>query len=149
MKQSVLMPSSWQYREKLKGRKLLCLLTAVVMVGLNVLFTCLRTEKNHALMLIANILTDSLGGCFLVYFIQERILSQEKLYRLTVKPKQTVSGTVSCVSGNTVRYMGMDCLEVTVDDRILFLPANTITLKTRDTGAFSVVSGVIVEVEYA
>ena len=45
--------------------------------------------------------------------------------------------------------MGMDCLEVTVDDRILFLPANTVTLQPGDTGAFFVVSGLIVEVEYA
>lgn len=149
MKQSILTPSPWEFCRKQRLRKLICLLTALTMVGLNVLFTCLRTEENHVAMLCANILTDSVGGCFSIYCVTACVLPAEKLYRLTRRPVQRVHGGIGSIATETVRYMDVDCLELTVGGRTLFLPAGTIALKVGDTADFSVVSGVIVEVDYA
>ena len=148
MKQNILGMSSQLFWRKIQKRKWFCVVAVVVIAGLNVLFTCLRTEQTHTIMLIANIVTDSLGACFLIWFISVKILEPGKLYRFAIKPSQHIYGTISRVSEKTIRYMGVDCWELTVAERRLFLPVNTIPVQLHNKAAFSEVAGIVVEVAY-
>lgn len=114
----------------------------------NVLFTAIRTDDNHWLMLVLNILTDAGTGCFLIYHVTDRFLPEKKRYDISVKPGEQIQGTVEAVSETVVRYLDMDCLEVTMNGRRMFLPVNTIRLPVGQKVRLRVVWNVIVEEEH-
>lgn len=147
MKQSILTPSPSAFRYAFRRSIVLCAVLAGAAIGLNILFLCLRTDKNHYLMLVLNILTDIACGCFLVDHIHRIILPKWKLLQLTRRRQETIQGTVLHISQEITRYMDIDCLTVTVDSRRLFLPAHTMTLQEQACYRFSVASNILVEAE--
>lgn len=146
MKRSVLGQSAYGFGKQINRRIFLCAVIAFATIALNFLLTSLRTDANHAIMLVANILSDIFCGCFLLYFIQLHILPKRKLYKLSTRPKTQLSGNVLRISAQPQRYLDMDCYAVTVDGRTVFLPVGTLELKLQPY-TFFLVSNVIVEVE--
>ena len=146
MIRSVLGQSAHSYKKRLDRRIGLCIAVFVLTVGLNILFTALRTDSNHGLMLILNIAVDVLCGFFLLYEIEMHILPRVRLYRLFCRNRELLSGTVTEISQDTQRYMDIDCHTVTVDDRRVFLPAGTLKIQNAAC-TLSLVSNIIVEAE--
>ena len=145
MKQTILGMPPALYRQKLRQRSFLCIAVATGTLALNILFTALRTDSNHNLMLFLNIVADILAGLFLLPFISLRILPQKRLLRLTQQVSETLRITIAEISPLPQRYMDLDCYPVSGDSRTLFLPANTLVLKERNTYTLSLVSNIIVE----
>lgn len=146
MKQSILGQSARSYQKRIHWRIGLCIAAFLLTVGLNVLFTALRTDSNHTLMLLVNIASDILCGIFLLYSWDMLILPKLRLYRLFCRNRELLSGTVTEISRNPQRYMDIDCYAVTVDSRRVFLPAGTIALQ-QERCTLSLVSNIIVEAE--
>ena len=146
MTQSVLGRSAHSYKKRLDLHIGLCIAGLVLTIGLNILFTTLRTDSNHTLMLILNIAADVLCGFLLLYAWQMHILPGLRLYRLFCRNRELLSGTVTEISHDTQRYMDIDCHTVTVDGRRVFLPTDTLCLLPAKY-TFSLVSNIIVEAE--
>lgn len=146
MTRSVLGQSAHSYKKRLDRRIGLCIAVLVLTVGLNILFTALRTESSHTLMLILNIAADVFCGFLLLFIWDMHILPGLRLYRLFCRNRELLTGTVTKISQNTQRYMDIDCYTVTVDDRRVFLPAGTFSLQ-QEHYTFSLVSNIIVEAE--
>lgn len=146
MIQTVLGHSARSYKKRLDQRIGLCISVFVLTVGLNILFTALRTDSNHTLMLILNIAADVLCGFFLLYAWDMHILPGLRLYRLFRRNRELLSGTVTEISQGTQRYMDIDCYTVTVNDRRVFLPAGTLKIQYAAC-TLSLVSNIIVEAE--
>lgn len=145
MKQTILGMPPALYRRKLRQRSFLCIAVATGALALNILFTALRTDSNHNLMLFLNIAADISAGLFLLPFISLRILPQRRLLQLTQQVSETLRITIAEISPLPQRYMDMDCYRISGDTRTLFLPANTLVLTERNTYTLSLVSNIIVE----
>ena len=145
MKQTILGMSPALYHQKLRQRIFLCIAVAAVALALNILFTALRTDRNHNWMLILNIAADILAGLFLLPFITLRILPQKRLLQLTRQTPENLLITITEISPLPQRYMDMNCYPVSGDGRTLFLPADTMVLTEQKTYALSLVSNIIVE----
>jgi len=145
MKQTILGMPPALYRQKLRQRSFLCIAVATGTLALNILFTALRTDSNHNLMLFLNIAADISAGLFLLPFISLRILPQRRLLRLTQQVSETLRITIAEISPLPQRYMDLDCYPVSGDGRTLFLPANTLELTEGSTYTLSLVSNIIVE----
>lgn len=147
MKQTILGMPLHTCEARLRRRITGCCLLAVLTLGLNLLFTTLRTEENHSWMLLLNILADGLCGSFLVYYVNLHILPQRRFCKLLHRDTVMLEGTVSRIDPHCQRYMDMDCHCVTVDQRRLFLPANTIKLEENTRYTLFLTSNIIVEAE--
>lgn len=145
MKQTILGMPPALYRQKLRQRSFLCIAVATGTLALNILFTALRTDSNHNLMLFLNIVADILAGLFLLPFISLRILPQKRLLQLTQQVSETLRITIAEISPLPQRYMDMDCYQISSDTRTLFLPADTLVLTERNTYTLSLASNIIVE----
>lgn len=146
MKQSVLGQSARSYKKKLHQHIGLCIAGLMLTVGLNILFTSLRTERNHTLMLILNIAADVVCGFLLLYAFQVHLFPALRLYKLFCRNREQLTGKVTGISQTTQRYMDMDCYTVTVNDRRVFLPAGTMSIQPAEY-TFFLVSNIIVEAE--
>ena len=147
MKQTVWGDSPARFRQTLKKRIILCIGIGLFTLGLNILCALLRTDENHTLMLMLNILTDSLCGCFLVFYISIYIAPASKLSALQSRRKEVFRGTVVKIDPTLTRYMDLDCITVTVEGKKLFLPANTMVIAENTQYTFGVASNILVEAE--
>lgn len=145
MKQTIIGVPLSQYEKMLRYRTGLCILVAAGTIGLNILFTALRTDSNHTIMLILNIVSDILCGLFLLPFVSLRILPQRKLLKLMRREKEVIRVTVHQVSPTSQRYMDIDCHVVTGENRRFFLPVGTIALQEQAEYSLSLVQNIIVE----
>lgn len=145
MKQSVLGMSPHSYQKQIHRHIGICIAVLIFTLGLNILLTALRTDRNHTLMLIGNIAADILCGFFLLYHTELHIRPKLRIYRLFNRQKEQFTGTITHISQQPVRYMDIDCYTVTADGRKVFLPAGTLELK-QETYTLFLVSNVIVEV---
>lgn len=147
MKQTVIGQDPLRYRRCLKRRICLCAALVLLTLAGNAAAAAARTEENHTLLLTLNILSDIACGFFLVYDIDIRILPGYRLAALMDREKAAVTGTVTHIAPDTVRYMDIDCRQVTVDGRRLFLPAGTLTLNEQEAYHFRVAANIILEAE--
>lgn len=147
MNQTVLGRSPAAFKQQLDRLVLRCAVLGAAAVGLNILFTACRTEQNHTLMLVLNILTDVLAGIYILYTADVQILPKSRLYRLACRETELLRGTVSSISTDTIRYMNIDCHTVTLDSRRLFLPAGTICLEENKACFCRVAANIILEAE--
>lgn len=147
MKQTILGMDTGAYKKKLKHRILLCTAIAGLTLGLNILFTALRTDANHNWMLFLNIAVDILSGLFLLPFLTLHILPQRRLFRLWSKGKELFEMTVESISTKPCRYMDMDCIRISGSGRTCFLPAGKLTLTEGSHYTLSLVSNIVVEAE--
>ena len=145
MNQTILTPSPQAFQQFFRRRALLCGLLAAGTLGFNILLLCLRTDENHTWMLIFNILTDIACGCFLVDQLSRVLLPKWKLLQLSRRRQDSLEGTVLNISETVTRYMDMDCLTVTLENRKLFLPCDTISLREQERYRFSIASNIILE----
>ena len=148
MRQILLGESVEQFKRKLK-REIVCwVLGGILVVGLNLLLCLLRTDNNHAILLIANILSDIIYGCILLYRIESSILLRKRMLKMWNRSRRTFSAVIKEISNNTHRVPGMDCAEVLAGERVLYLPqTDTIKLEVGIGYTFGLVDNVIVEAE--
>ena len=108
--------------------------------------TVLRTEENHNWLMLLNILIDICGGWFIIGYVSLCVLPQKKLLSCLAKGKYYIEGSVIEVSQQSVRYMGLDCCEVHLAERRLFLPEDTLSLDAGEKYRFLLCGDIIVEV---
>ncbi len=147
MKQTVLGQPPYSYKKALDRAVRVCIVAAALTLVAHIFLTVMRTENNHHLLLWINVGCDILCGFFLVYQICARIQPSRRLYALYTHEKQELEGAVTSISPAPVRYMDMDCYEVTAAGRRLFLPVGTIRLQESEAYRFSVTANTIVEAE--
>lgn len=147
MKQTILGADRAIYQKNLRTNSLLCIVVACAMIVLHVVCTCLRTEHNHTAMLLLNIATDIVGGSFLIAWLSMCVLPQKKFLRLYHLATQETTGQVVEVGTSVIHYIGVDCQEVCLEDRRLFLPAGTMVLNAGEHYRFRLKGNLIVEVE--
>lgn len=123
----------------------LCVVLAVAVLALNILLAILRTKETHTLMLVVNIVTDTLCGWFLFYYIHGPLLRRYRLYQLMLRKKTLMTGTVEEIRPQTTQYLFIECLEVMVEGRRYYLPTKTIRLQPGQTYQLSIVNNFIVE----
>lgn len=128
-------------------RSSLCIVLALLTAGLNVFLLFTYTEASYSLHLLLNILSDIFCGIFIIAYFSLRIFPARQLLQLTRRKTVPVSGTVQQISDTTTRYLNLDCWEITLDSRRLYLPVRTIQLKTGEFYRFRTASNIIVEAE--
>lgn len=134
------------YQSELKKKISHCVLIGMITILIHLVTVLLYTEHNHTIFLILNILAD-IGCCtFVLLYSEFMIRPVRKLYLLSTKEKEKVCGIISEISSDTIRYMGLDCYEVTIENCKYFLPADTITLQPSDTISGYAASHVLMEV---
>lgn len=147
MTQNLLGMSPTAYQQMLFRRVFMCVCSILFTLCLNLFFLSFFDKWNRQLLFFLNVVTDVLCGCCLIAYVELRILPQKKLLRLTKHRFSIYYGTVQSVSGVSSRYMDLDCLEVQVDERRLYVPVGTILLTSGNAYRFHLVSHIITEVE--
>ena len=147
MKQSILSDDPISFEKTIRNRTMLAICLVLATLCINVVLTSMRTDSNHTLFLILNIASDILCGLFLLPFVALRILPQKKLLNLMRKEKENLQATVLEISRQSRRYMDIDCLTITTENRTLFLPVHTMNLQEGTVCRFYLVQNIIVEAE--
>lgn len=151
MKQTILGMDKDSFVKKINFRKRLIVSALFGAVLLNVLFTFLRNDRNHGLMLFLNIFVDALGGWFAISYHSFRISPPKKLLRIYEAKRSMLRGKVVEISEETYTIQSIPCRRVVVEgngQQVLFLPENgAITLNVGESWTFSLASGLVVEVE--
>lgn len=145
MKQTLLQASIEATQKKLRLGRLLCCLLALMTLGGNLFLALSFTEQTYLAYLIVNIGTDILCGSVILLVVDGYLCKQGRYLRLCRQNGSESTCRVDAVSGLTVRYLDMDCHEVTADGRKLFLPKGTFKLKTGENYRLKTVSNVITE----
>ena len=146
MKQTMLGEDRAAYEKNLRRNILLCAFVFCVIVLIHVVCTYFRTEQNHTYMLIANIAADILGGSFLIARLTVCVFPGQKLLRLYDLATGQTAGQVVEIGSTVTHYIGVDCYEVSLEDRRLFLPAGTMALTVGRRYRFRLKGNLIVEV---
>lgn len=146
MKTNILGTTPVQYRKKLSFRILLCIVTAGMTALVNVFLVCLRSDATHTLFLMTNIVLDIASGFFLIYFVQEKLVPQHRLYHLFCSSSTHIEGTITDILPEHQCYRKIDCRLICLGERRLFLPADTIALQVGEHISARVACNVILEV---
>lgn len=146
MKQTIFGTDRAACQKNLRVNILLCILVFCVIVFLHVVCTGMRTEHNHTFMLIANIGADVIGGSFLIARLSICVFPQKKMLQLYDRATQEAAGQVLEIGNTVIHYIGLDCYEVSLSDRRLFLPADTMVLTAGQNYRFRLKGNLIVEV---
>ena len=146
MRQTVFGTDRAAYQKKLHTNILLCTLVFFSVASIHIICTCFRTQQNHTYMLIANIAADIIGGSFLIAQLSMCVFPQKKMLQLYDQATQETAGQVLEMGNTTTNYIGMECCEVSLLDRCLFLPINTIVLTVGQHYHFRLKGNLIVEV---
>ena len=146
MKQTIFGTDRAACQKNLRVNILLCVFVFGVVVFLHVVCTALRTERNHTYMLIANIGVDIIGGSFLIARLSMCVFPQIKLLQLYDRANQEAAGQVMEIGNTVIHYIGVDCYEVSLSDRRLFLPADKMALTVGERYRFRLKGNLIVEV---
>ena len=148
MKQTLLGKPKDVFEKELKREVLWCAAACVLTLGVNVLFCFLRTDANHSVLLVGNILLDVLCGWGVIYRIETSVMIKKRLLYLASRPLQSFEAVTEQIDGAWHRIPGLNCREVIAGDRILYLPqAGKIQLRKDVHYTFSIAGNVIVEVE--
>lgn len=146
MKQTVLGTDRADFQKRFRRSILLCILVFCAIVFIHVLCTALRTKQNHTAMLIANIGADIIGGSFLIAHLSMCVFPQKKLLHLYDRGNQEIAGQVLEIGESVIHYIGVDCYEIHLPNRRLFLPADTMVLTAHEHYRFRLKGNLIVEV---
>lgn len=147
MKQSILGRSAEAYRRLLLRRTALCVAVVCLTAAVNFLLAAAFSEKTYTLFLLGNIISDIFCGFFLIAYLSFRVLPLRRRYRLFLTTGVCADGTVQAIGEQSVRRKKLDCLPVTLDDRVIFLPVDTVQLAQGASYRFRLVGGIITEAE--
>lgn len=134
-------------RLELKKHKTNCILLIALTLVVNLLLTIFTTDTTMTAFLVINILIDIASGIFVYTYYLANISTQKKLVTIFRKSRDEVKGTVENISEDICTHLAIECVEVRVSGRILFLPINTIELACGEEIIAYCASNVIVEVE--
>lgn len=146
MKQTVLKKPLPAVRKAQKCKTALCILAVILTLGFNLALVFTASRSTATLFCILNIVSDVLCGVFLIYYLYTRLLPERVLCRFAGMPMTDYAGVIESLPAQSVRYMDMDCYEVQVNDRTLFLPV-CMDLKPGEAYCFRLASNVIMEAE--
>lgn len=135
------------FQKHLRRNILFCIVVFCAIVVIHMVCTALHTEQNHTVMLIANIAADIIGGSFLIARLSMCIFPQQKLLRLYDQSNQETTGQILAIGSDITHYIGVDCYEVSLENRRLFLPAHTMELTAGQLYRFRLKGNLIVEVD--
>ncbi len=147
MKQTILAMPLPAFRAKLRRGRLLCLGVGLTALALNLAALLFLTRENRTFLWLTSSAVDFLCISFLIFYRDRYLSTPRKLLRLYTGKALDLTGPVSAVSGETLRHMDLDCLQVTVGSRQLFLPVDTIPLEVGKNYRFRIVAGIITEAE--
>lgn len=147
MKYSVLKKSEDEARKELKKNELICGAVIAFALILNVVLTLITNDATMTIFLVINIVIDVIVGVFVYTYYLAKIRTQKKLIHLFDKKRETVSGSIENISNDICTHLSVECFEVTLDSRIVFLPIDSIELSCGESIVAHCSSNVIVEVE--
>ncbi len=135
-------------KKKIRQLRLAYVGAGLLTIGIHVLLLCLRTEENHSLMLLLNILVDVLAGWSLLACTELVYMPRLRLYRLFQMPTLCIEGEVLDVCHTLQRVNGLDCYSVSVDGRSCFVPETLpFDFKTGDGVRIYLASNTVAKVE--
>lgn len=146
MKQSVLGAERAVCERNIRKNILACIFVFFAIVFIHVVCTYFRTEHTHTALLIANIAADIIGGSFLIARLSIYVFPQHKLLKLYDKATQEATGQVLEIGNSLIHHVGVNCYEVRLAERRLFLPADTIVLTVGEHYCFRLKGNLIMEV---
>lgn len=147
MKQTVLKRSIQSSRKRLSAWMAICALLILLTLAFNLLLVLTVSDETNSLYQWLNIASDAVCGVLVIGMITVKILPGQNLLHLAEKPVTYFEGTVSALSDRPIRYMDMDCYELTVKDRKLFLPVSSVQIRKNEAYRFALVSNLIMEAE--
>ena len=147
MKQTVLNQPAQTLSKKLTLCAALCIFAAAATLVCNILLALTFTENTRAAYLLLNIFSDAIVGSLILLVFCVYIQPNWKLLLLARQKGSSYTAVVESISQTSLRYMGVDCLEVLAEGHRLFLPCNTIRLETGIRYRFLTASNVIMEAE--
>lgn len=146
MKQTILGADRSIFQKNIRKNILLCILVFCAITCVHIVCTVGRTAENHTWMLLLNIGADVLGGSFLIASLSICVLPGQKLLRFYDQAAQEADGQVLEIGEDLTHYIGVDCYELSLPDRHLFLPADSIRLTVGENYRFRLKGNLIVEV---
>jgi len=139
-----------EYERINKIRIAVCVALSVCVLIVNIICAVFLNEGNKIALLTVNISSDIVCGCFLIWFITEKIIPRVKLLRLAKSPSEAFSGTVEKISDGTIRYLDFDCRQVYIGGKVFYrIDGGVITFEVGDEVKINSVSGIAVAVERA
>lgn len=146
MNQTIFGTDRTSYQRNLRTNILLCIFAFCAVAFIHIVCTLLRTDQNHTAMLVSNIAADMIGGSFLIARLSMCVFPQQKLLKLYDLATQEATGQVVEMGTSMIHYIGVNCYEVSLPDRRLFLPAHTMVLTVGRHYHFQLKGNLIVEV---
>ena len=146
MRQSVLGADRAVCEKNIRRNILVCIFVFFAVVLIHVACIYFRTEHTHTAMLIANIAADIIGGGFLIARLSIYVLPQHKLLKFYDRATQETTGQVLEIGDSLIHHVGVNCYEVRLAERRLFLPADTIVLTVGEHYRFRLKGNLIMEV---
>lgn len=123
-----------------------CMIPTALTVAVNIVCLILRTDENHLLMLLINLLSDWICGLFLVYYVSCCVQPRKEMYRLSRRQREKIQGVIDKIETQPIRYERIHCVTVHVGQRYLFAPEEMPLPKEGETVTFYVAGNVILEV---
>ena len=146
MRQTILGMDRKRFQKTLRTNAVLCIFVFLLILSVHAGCTLLRTDENHTSMLMANIAADIIGGSFLIAWLNMYFFPQKKLLKLYDAATQEAVGEVLEIGNFCTHYIGINCYEVRLSDRRLFLPADTLVITPGTHYHFRLKGNLIVEV---
>ena len=147
MRYSVLKQPKEQAAAEIKKKTYVCIASILAALVLNLTFVLLSRDETMDLFLALNILVDIAAGAFAFTYYLANVSTQKKLLRLCNRQLDSVEGTVEKIGTEKQTYLSIECVELDLNGRIIFLPTNTLELSVGDKITAYCTSNVVMEVE--
>lgn len=145
-RQSIYGMTPAEYGAKLKKHLAFDLVLAGITLFLNILLVFLRNDQTHVWFMIFNMLSDIVCGMYLVYDLSVNFRPRWRLWKLSERRAETISGEITEIESQTTRFADLDCYCVRLGRRRTFLPAGTLRLEVGQQVELTLSGNVILEV---
>jgi hypothetical protein len=122
MSNNILGESPVEFKKKIRRFICLSVLGFVAVVLCNVVLTAFRHTIGKPLSMVVNIALDTLYLAILIYYYDHKLSEKIKICKILRLKEESLHGVVEFVEERSIRHRGLDCYEVSISSRKLFLP---------------------------
>ncbi len=110
------------YAYKSKHERKIWILLALLMTVLmfNIVLTLFRSDANHIILLIINIVVDIVVAWVATFYISAYLLPESRKIKLFNSAKTTFTGKIEEIGKETETVMRFECYRVRISGRIFF-----------------------------
>jgi hypothetical protein len=147
MRNNILGESPIEFKKKIRRFICLSVLGLAAVVLCNVVLTAFRHTIGKPLSMVLNVALDTFYLAILVYYYDYKLSEKIKIYKIVRLKNESLQGVVEFVEERSIRHRGLDCYEVSISSRKLFLPIScSDCLKKGETVSVKYVQRIITEV---